>query len=369
MPQDESQYGLSQQTHSREITAPDLPYLPALPRTYRPKIGLIGAGGISEYHLRAYRALGLEVAAIADIDVHRAGRRRDEFYPQAMATADYREVLADPKIEVVDVAVHPEPRVAILEAAIDAGKHILSQKPFAVDLDVARRLVERAQRAGVKLAVNQNGRFAPHFACARLAVAQGLLGEIGSIDFELEFDHSWTVGTPFEQIHHLILYDFGMHWFDMAACLLGSRTVHSVYAAVARTTWQKARPPFLASVIIDAENAQVRMSFNASVFLAQSDQTTITGSLGTLHSQGPSLSDQRVTITTGTGQASPVLQGTWFENGFQGTMAELLCAIEENREPSHSARNNLRSLELCFAAMHSANTGQPVRPGESRSAQ
>jgi len=51
---------------------------------------------------------------------------------------------------------------------------------------------------------------------------------------------------------------------------------------------------------------------------------------------------------------------------FHGVMAELLCAVEEEREPSHSAAQNLGSLALCFAALESANTGRVVRPGEVR---
>jgi predicted dehydrogenase len=53
-------------------------------------------------------------------------------------------------------------------------------------------------------------------------------------------------------------------------------------------------------------------------------------------------------------------------DGMGGTMGELLCAIEEGREPGHSARNNLKSLELCFAALASADSGQPVRVGDVR---
>lgn len=357
MAKEDPQYGLSRQIASGEAAAPSLPYLPVLPKFYRPRIGLIGAGGIAEYHLRAYRALGLDVAAIVDTHLDRAEKRRDEFYPRADIYTDYRALLLRDDIEVIDAAVHPESRVAIIEAAIDAGKHLLSQKPFAVDLDVAKRLVERAERRGVKLAVNQNGRFAPHFAYARLAVAAGLLGELGSIDFQLAFDHGWTAGTPFEAIGHLILYDFGVHWFDMASCLLGDRQVRSVHASVARTAYQKARPPFLAAVVIDSGDAQVRMSFNAAVAFDQSDQTLIAGSLGTLRSSGPSLSEQRMTLTTAAGRAEVPLKGTWFENGFQGAMAEFLCAIEEKREPLHGARGNLRTLALCFAAMKSADAG------------
>jgi predicted dehydrogenase len=243
---------------------------------------------------------------------------------------------------------------------------VLSQKPFALDLDVAGQLIELADQRGLRLAVNQNGRWAPHFAYALAAVRSGLLGEVGSVDFNLSFDHSWTIGTPFENIHHLLLYDFGVHWFDLASCFLGERQVKSVYASVDRASYQKARPPFIASVIISAEDAQVRMAFNAAVTFGQVDRTVLAGSLGTLESIGPSLSEQRLVLTTAAGAATPDLVGTWFENGFQGTMCELLCAIEEKREPQNSARNNLRTLALCFAAMSSANSGQAVQLGAVR---
>lgn len=366
MPTEPSDYGLSKQVASAHIEAPDLPYLPRLPRRYRPKLGLVGAGGVSEYHLRAYQKLGLEVAAICDLNLERARRRRDEFFPKAFVCGDFGELARRPDLEVIDVALHPEHRVAVIEAALAARKHVLTQKPFALDLDIAERLAGLAERHQVRLAVNQNGRWAPHFAYARAAFRAGLLGKIASVDFNLCFDHSWTIGTPFENIHHLILYDFGVHWFDLAACFLEERELKSVYASVRRSCCQKARPPFLAAATIDADGAQVRMAFNAAVTFGQTDRTLIAGSLGTLESIGPSLSEQRLVLTTAAGSASPALSGTWFENGFQGTLCELLCAIEEDREPANSARNNLRTLELCFAALSSANTGQPVRPGSVR---
>src|SRR3974390_906668 len=215
-----SEYGLSKQVKSNRILAPDLPYAPPMPRHYRPKIGLVGAGGVTEYHLRAYQKLGLEVAMICDVDLRRAQVRRNEFFPRASVCSDFHEVLHRDDIELIDAALHPEPRVPLIEAAIRAGKHILSQKPFALDLDVAERLTDLAHAKGVKLAVNQNGRWAPHFAYAREAVRAGMLGELGSVDFQIAFDHSWTIGTPFEDIHHLLLFDFGVHWFDMASCFL-----------------------------------------------------------------------------------------------------------------------------------------------------
>lgn len=69
-------------------------------------------------------------------------------------------------------------------------------------------------------------------------------------------------------------------------------------------------------------------------------------------------------IFTEDGEVKVPLTGCWFENGFKGTMGELLCAIEEDREPTNSAENNLKSLALCFAALESADKNKVVRPGE-----
>lgn len=153
-------YGLSDVRGGRTIPAPRLNYAPPRPRRYHPKIALIGCGGISAYHLRNYRALGLEVAMLCDLDQRRAEARAREFYPRSTVVTDYREVLTSKEIEVVDVAAHPAERIPILEAALKSGKHVLSQKPFVLDLSVGKRLARLAARNGVRLAVNQNGRWA-----------------------------------------------------------------------------------------------------------------------------------------------------------------------------------------------------------------
>jgi predicted dehydrogenase len=243
---------------------------------------------------------------------------------------------------------------------------VLSQKPFVLDLDTGARLADLADAQGVELAVNQNGRWAPHFAWMTAAIRAGLVGRVASADFTLQWDHTWTAGTPFEAIHHLVLYDFGIHWFDMAAQFTLGRKAERVWASVRRTSFQQMRPPILAHVGIDFADAQVRLDFNGHVRDGQEDRTVVCGATGTLRSAGPSLSEQTVGLHTAAGRAQPDLAGTWFTSGFQGAMGELLCAIEERRAPAHHARNNLDSLALCFAAIASADTGQPQVPGAVR---
>ena len=356
-------YGLAASGSAGLATAPVLPYEPPRPRQYRPRIALVGCGGISEYHLRAYQAMGLEVAMLCDRTLAKAEKRRWEFFPKADVTDDFAAVLRRTDIEVVDLCPHPAERVLLIEAALLAGKHVLSQKPFALDLGVGRQLVNLAARQGRQLAVNQNGRWAPHFAYLAAAVRAGIIGEVASVDCTLQWDHTWTTGTPFEEIRHLVLFDFGIHWFDMITQFLPGQRPASVFASVTRTGFQQMKPGMLAQVVVDFPSAQARLAFNGHVRDGQEDRTVICGAAGTLRSFGPSLSVQQVEVHTAAGCATPRLDGTWFTSGFQGAMAELLCAIEDGREATNSARSNLDSLALCFAAMASADEGRTVVPG------
>ena len=151
-------------------------------RAWRPRIALVGAGGIAAAHLAAYRAAGFDVAVICNRTLARAEARRDEFFPAAEATDDIARTLARDDIAVVDLTPHPAERLPLIETALAAGKHVLSQKPFVLDLDAGARLCDLADAQGVVLAVNQNGRWAPHLAWMREAVRAGLIGAVQSCD-------------------------------------------------------------------------------------------------------------------------------------------------------------------------------------------
>ncbi len=353
-------YGVSMEKAARKIAAPDLPYRPRVPMDTGVGIGLIGCGGITQSHLQAYQKAGYRVVALASRSRERAEARRAEFFPDAAVFTDWRELLAQDDVRVADIATSPEVRGPIIEAVLRAGKHVLSQKPLALTLAEGERLATLAEQCRQRLAVNQNGRWAPHFAWMRAAISAGLIGEVSSVDFAVHWDHHWICGTPFEEQSHLVLADFAIHWFDIATAFFGDRPARKVFAAAARSRSQRARPPFLAHACVEFDGRQATFAFNADTAFGQEDRTTIVGSRGTLRSTGPGLMEQRVALHTAEGVASPELEGCWLPDGFHGAMAELLCAIEENREPLHSARANLRSLALCFAAVESAESGRPV---------
>ena len=78
---EDDEYGLSPTKEIVEIDSPEVDYRPATPRSYRPKIAMIGTGGISEFHLKAYRKCGYEVVAFASRTRSKAEAKRDEFFP------------------------------------------------------------------------------------------------------------------------------------------------------------------------------------------------------------------------------------------------------------------------------------------------
>jgi predicted dehydrogenase len=344
----------------------DLPYRPASPRHYQPRIGLIGCGGITREHLRAYQAAGFQVTALCDLDVRRAREKAAAYYPEAAIFEDYRLLLRDESIEVVDIATHPPDRPPIIKAALLANKHVLSQKPFVLDLDEGAKLVELAHQRNRQLAINQNGRWAPHFSYARLASQQGLLGDVFGVHLNCHWDHTWVKGTEFERIKYLILYDYAIHWFDIVRAFLPGKEAKRVYASTAPVPGQTLMPHLLSQAMIEFDEAQCSLAFDAGLPVGSLDQTFLSGTQGSLHSVGPDIQSQAVTVATSHGRWSPRLIGQWFPDGFHGTMGELLCAVEERRESSINAEDNLKSLALCFAAIASVELGKPIVPGSVR---
>ncbi|TWU29232.1 Gfo/Idh/MocA family protein [Bythopirellula polymerisocia] len=349
-----------------EVLFPKLQYLPRDPQKYSPQIALIGCGGITEHHLAAYQAAGYQVTALCDVNRQNAEKRKKQFYPEAQVFTDYRDALKLADIEVVDVTTHPDIRPAIITVCLKAGKHVLSQKPFVLNLDEGERLADLADKSGVLLAVNQNGRWAPHFSYLREVAHSGMIGDIAGVHCGVHWDHSWVKGTAFENVEQLILYDFAIHWFDFLTTVMGDQLPQRVYASTAKTSSQSIKPALLGQASIEYENAQATLVFDGHVPSGSWDRTLIAGSRGLIRSAGRKLASQQIELITSEGSISPELTGTWFPDGFHGTMGELLCAIEEKRQPSHSARNNLRSLELCFAAVASSLSHLPVEPGTIR---
>lgn len=353
---------------------PDIPYRPPEPETRLP-IAMIGCGKISPAHLSTYKMAGYEVVALCDVVEERARKRRDQFFPQADVYTDHNEVLKRNDVDVVDIATPPDGRPGIIEDAIQVGTHVLSQKPFVLDLEVGENLIEMAADRGVELAVNQSGRWAPHLSYLRHAADAGLLGDLTGIHQSVHWDYDGEGRSG-----HDLLLDYGIHWFDMVASITESRA-DRVMATTGYSPDQVASTPMLAQVLIDYPHSQASIVFDANTSYGVRSRTYVTGTAAAFEARqtagpwadwtdGPSRypwERQQVSVYTERGAFQPKLMGSWNPDGWKGTMGELQSAILADREPENSARNNLRSLELCFAAIASAEDGEPKSVGTVRS--
>jgi predicted dehydrogenase len=142
------------------------------------RVAVIGAGRWSERaHIPGWqRDPRVEVAAVVDVNADVAGRVAKEFGVARVAT-DYREVLDDPSIDVIDVATGNEAHFQVSWDALEAGKHVLCEKPVHRDARQTKRAAELAAAKGLKTKLGFTFRYAPAVMMAKDLIDQGFVGE------------------------------------------------------------------------------------------------------------------------------------------------------------------------------------------------
>jgi predicted dehydrogenase len=145
------------------------------------KVGIIGAGQIArKAHIPAYRSLGAEVVAIADLRADRARKVASEFSIENWFQ-DYSKLLAIQDIDIVSVCTPPFSHCQVTIDAARARKHILVEKPMALSSRECTKMIEACRKANVELCVAHNQRYVPSFIRARQAILSGRIGRINTI--------------------------------------------------------------------------------------------------------------------------------------------------------------------------------------------
>jgi predicted dehydrogenase len=193
------------------------------------RAAVFGTGFMGRVHLEALRRLGsVEVYAIAHPQVDKA-RRLAEQFPAERVVADYREILEDAAVDAVHICTPNALHFPMAMAALEAGKHVLCEKPLATSAADARALVAAAARAGRRNCLCHNLRYYPMVQQMRALREAGALGEILAVqggyaqDWLLyATDWNWrvdaSIGGPLRA-----MADIGTHWFDMAEHVTGLR--------------------------------------------------------------------------------------------------------------------------------------------------
>jgi predicted dehydrogenase len=141
------------------------------------RVGIVGSGGMGNWHASRWRALPVELAGFYDTDVDRAVALAAKHGGQAYASV---EALVDGS-DIVDICTPPADHAAATVAAARAGRHVVCEKPIARKLADAQRMIEACETAGVRLFVAHVVRFFPEFVRAKAVLDSGALGRLGVV--------------------------------------------------------------------------------------------------------------------------------------------------------------------------------------------
>jgi len=347
---------------------------PRLPRKRDYGIALVGAGGIVNYaHLPAYRQAGFNVVGITDLHREKA-EQTAKAHGIPRVYDNLEELLGDPKVAIVDVAVFPQQQLRIVEQAAAAGKHLLCQKPLSDKYAEAVRAVDAARRAGVKLAVNQQMRWSPGIRCARQLLDRGWVGDAVYATIQIHVHTDWSLWPWMYEGERLEVLYHSIHHMDSLRYLMGMpRRVYSTgwhspdentrAETKTLTVWEYDEQK---RVLVD-DNHGVWPDDRYAIFRVEGTEGLIHGTVGLLYDYPKGRPDTLEAICrsqNGGNRAEANLTRMWIPDAFVGPMASLMCAIEEGGEPETSGADNLKTLQLVFAAYRSMKEHRCVTPEE-----
>jgi D-apiose dehydrogenase len=322
-------------------------------------VALVGCGNISRMHVNAYRPHPerIRLAAACDPVPAQVARAQEE-YGIPLGFSTIAEMTRGAEWEVAVVCTPTFVREDAVAQLAAAGKHVFVEKPLADSYDEAQRMVELCDRAGVKLAVNQNFRYHYPFDEARTLIAAGRIGAVISIvQQELTFrqDKGWRI-----QADRHALSVMGIHWFDGFRWMLGDEP--------SSIAFQLRSSPAIDSVGETDAVGEILFQNGVMVSYAQSfaslvkrTETVVIGESGTLR-----LTYDGLELFTDGNAEIPAL--TW-ENPCRGankplatyaTIDQFLSAIEQGSDPPNSGHDNLNTVRMLDAAYESNAAGRPV---------
>ena len=199
---------------------------------HRLKVGVIGTGFIGPAHIEALRRAGLaDVVALADINNTVARAKADEMsIPRYYG--DYKALIAEKDIDIVHICTPNHLHYAMSKQALEAGKHVVCEKPLAMNSDEAAELVKIAAAKRLANAVHFNLRFYPVIHHVRDMIIRGELGEVfavnGSYQQDWLFyptDYNWRLEPEYSGNSRAIA-DIGSHWFDAVEFMTGLKVSH-----------------------------------------------------------------------------------------------------------------------------------------------
>lgn len=309
----------------------------------------------------------VDVAGFVDTDPNALDLLRQEANVSASRCFEsFREAVAETRPEAVLITTSLPSHASITRAALDAGLHVLIEKPFAADLGTARELVGMAEAKGLLLMVSQNYRFFPAPRAIASLVREQALGQLFqvSIDFR-RYSHA----TPERRgRHHLedqpLLVDMSIHHFDLLRLIL-NREPDRVYCEAWNPGWTSFVGPSVAVATIDF--GHVVAGYRAS-WVSAGPVTPWAGDWRLEFEHGEvywtnrddDATHDKVLIRQRGGKPRSATLRSMQWTGPWGTLTEFADAVMTGREPETSGRENLGTIALMDAAVDSAARREPI---------
>ncbi len=160
------------------------------------RVGIVGLGAISFAHEAGYAELPdeCEIAAMCDVNQEEVDNRIGMY--SAKGYTRYQDLVADPDVDMVDVIVPHPLHYEVALAALQHGKHVLVEKPIAVNSSQGKEMVEAARKAGVRFSVAENTRFVTAYLAAEKILKDGLLGDIWTVRTQIAGSEVGRIKDP-----------------------------------------------------------------------------------------------------------------------------------------------------------------------------
>lgn len=356
--------------------------IPPMPKKKDWKIASVGAGDIvNKCHQAAYQKAGFYTAAISSRTRERAEEVAKRYQIPRVYT-DWRQMLENPEIEVVDIALPPHVQIEVIKKCCEQKHHIrgiLCQKPAAMSAKEARLMEELCREAGITAAVNHNMRYDQSIRALKTALDQKWLGRVVLATIEMRARSEWQ--RFFEQYGMLEIFNMGIHHIDVMRFLFGTP---DKITAVCRPNPSVDFPHkdgvsqynmlyrdgLIVSVLDDdfagplpgtgcEQDIAIRWRIEGTEGMAE-------GTIGWPFFPQLVPSTFRMTSQhTGSGWIQPQWETTWFPDAFAGTMADLLIALENKSAPGIPLADSIQTLKCVEACYQSIKEERVIPiPGE-----
>jgi len=335
-------------------------------------IGSVGCGGIVQYaHLPAYRKAGFNVVAAYDLNPETAHKVAADFGIPKVYTA-LNDLLADPAVEIVDIAVPPWVQRDIVAQVAAAGKAMLCQKPLSNTFSEAVEIVALAEQAGVKQAVNQQMRWDAGIAASRDMIQRGLIGQPTDAQIQVSCETPWHMWPWLASAPRLEVMFHSIHYLDSLRSLFGDpawvTSRHARYAEQGEVQGETKT----VTILDYASGLQVLVAVNHynlhgetfATFRFIGTEGAIEGTIGLMYDYPAGRPDTLVYRQKGQDPIDVPLDEMWIPNAFVGPMASLMQALETDGTPVTNSADNLNTLRVANAAYLSAQENRSVRPEE-----